>query len=178
MSANPILVVHSTNRPNARSHVVATYYETLLRQAHIPTAMLTLGNLPNDFTARALYHNKGKHAGFNALTKKMDAFHKYVFVVPEYNGSFPGVLKAFIDGYAIPQVFRNKKAALVGVGKGRRGNIMGLSHLSDIFQYLGMALYPMQAKLANIPDITLENFSQYSTYTSLLAEQVQGFITF
>ena len=41
--------------------------------------------------------------------------------MPQYNGSFPGVFKAFIDGYAYPNVFKGDKAALVGVSKGFRG---------------------------------------------------------
>ena len=42
----------------------------------------------------------------------MSQSEKFVFIVPEYNGSFPGVLKTFIDGLAFPDTFEQKKNVL------------------------------------------------------------------
>ena len=178
MPENATLVVSTTNRPNALSTTVATYCKGLLTAMGVVTEQLNLTELPADFTVEALYAKKGSHQGFNKLGAKMDAFSKYLFVVPQYNGSFPGVFKAFIDGYANPNIFKGKKAALVGVSKGFQGGIMGLSHLTDILMYLGMTVYPMQPKLSNMPDTTLATLEAHPHYLALLKEQAVGFSAF
>ena len=70
--------------------------------------------------------------------EKIQSCDKFVFVVPEYNGSFPGVFKAFVDGLKYPASFKDKKCALVGISSGTQGGALALSHLTDIFNYLGM----------------------------------------
>ncbi len=45
---------------------------------------------------------------------------KFIFIIPEYNGTFPGVLKAMIDNSDI--IRYHKKAILTGVSSGRAGN--------------------------------------------------------
>ena len=178
MKNEPILVLSSTNRPNALTKSVSIYYHNLLQQKNIPATLLDLQGLPADFTVSALYGNKGKNKVFNDLTNQLDTHHKYIFVVPEYNGSFPGVLKAFIDGYAYPQVFQGKKAALVGVSKGHQGNMMGLSHLQHILIYLGMTIFPNQPKMAGMTDTSPDYLLQHPDHLARLNRQADAFINF
>ena len=178
MNPEPILVVCTTNRPHSLTATVAGYYYELLQGKKVPVARLSLMDLPDDFTMSALYANKRKNADFNLLIAKMDLYKKYVFIVPQYNGSFPGVFKAFIDGYAEANIFVGKKCALVGVSKGRQGGVMGLSHLTDILHYLGMVVHPMQPKLCNMPDTNLATLEGKSKYLSLLEQQANLFIHF
>ena len=105
------------------------------------------------------------------------ATKKFVFVVPEYNGSFPGILKAFIDGLQ-PSVFQEKKCALVGVSKGIQGAVLALSHLTDILHYLRVYIYPLKPKLAKIPDTQIASVLENKLYVQLLEEQAEGFIHF
>ena len=49
------------------------------------------------------------------IRDKMVASQKFVIIVPEYNGSFPGVLKTFFDGLKFPSTFTDKNCALVGI---------------------------------------------------------------
>ena len=44
-------------------------------------------------------------------------------VVPEYNGSFPGALKYFIDMLRFPESFEHKPVAIVGVASGEWGGL-------------------------------------------------------
>ena len=177
-SSLPILVVATTNRPNSLTATVSHYYMELLQSAKVSCSLLSLTDLPHDFTHSALYANKGQNKAFNELARMMDIYHKYLFVVPQYNGSFPGVFKAFIDGYAEANIFAEKKCALVGVSRGHQGAIMGLSHLSDFLQYLGMTIYPMQPKLANMPAEDRDTLMNKPGYLSLLKKQAAGFIQF
>ena len=174
----PILVLSTTNRPHALTTTVATYYAALLQRKKVPTTLLKLVDLPADFTSTALYANKRKNPAFNRFLDLLDRFQKYVWIVPQYNGSFPGVLKAFLDGYAVPNVFAGKKCALVGVSKGKQGAVMGLSHLTDILHYLGMTIYPMQPKLSEMPDTTLAALEARPHYLRQLEGQAGAFIDF
>ena len=82
-----------------------------------------------------------------SLRDKVQSSDKLVFVVPEYNGSFPGVLKTFIDSLKYPQGVRDKKAGLIGVSSGVQGGVFAMSHLSDIFNYLGMHVFGTKTKI-------------------------------
>lgn len=173
-----ILVVAGTNRKGSLTAQVAQYYATLLHKKGLDHQVLDLINLPKDFTVSALYDNMGQDKAFNALKAPIEAASKYVFIIPEYNGSFPGIFKAFIDGLPFPHTFKGKKCALVGLSKGPRGGVCALSHLTDIFHYLKMSVYPLSPTLSNIKDSKLATILSNKTYVQLLEEQVAGIIDF
>ncbi|MEM7174067.1 MAG: NADPH-dependent FMN reductase [Bacteroidota bacterium] len=172
-----ILVLSTTNRPSSLSQVIAEYYCNYLKSKAISTQLLKLTDLPADFTKTALYAYKGKNEIFNQLIQPLQIAKKIVCIVPEYNGSFPGVLKAFIDGLD-RSIFTHKKCALVGVSKGHQGAIIALSHLTDIFHYLGMAVYPLQPKLSKVASPTLAAVKAHQHYLTKLEAQADGFINF
>lgn len=144
-----ILIISGTNRSEALSPLCAEAYAQIANSEGIETEIIDLRELPADFTFTALYGNAGKNEDFNALREKMKLADKFVFVVPEYNGSFPGVLKAFIDGLEFPDTFTGKKAALIGVSAGMLGSSHAMSHLTDILNYCGTHV------LARKPRLTL-----------------------
>ncbi|MCY7353331.1 MAG: NAD(P)H-dependent oxidoreductase [Cytophagaceae bacterium] len=142
-----ITIVVGTNRKNSRTREVAQYYQNLLRQEKVESQILDLSELPDDFTTSALYENTGKNPVFNALRTTVERADQYVFIVPEYNGSFPGVLKAFLDGLSYPSKLMHKQAALVGLSDGIQGGALALSHLNDIFSYLGLNVLAQRVKI-------------------------------
>lgn len=172
-----ILVLSTTNRPQSLTQVVAKYYVQYLHTKKIPAQLMQLTDLPTDFTHTALYAHKGKNKLFNQLANQIQRVQKYIFIVPEYNRSFPGVFKAFIDGLD-KNIFRNKKCALVGVSQGHQGAIIALSHLTDIFHHLGMTIYPIQPKLSKIATPTLASVQAHTGYLDKIKEQADGFIHF
>ena len=173
-----ITIIAGTNRKNSLTASVAHYYSELLYKKGCDNQVLELTRLPPDFTGSALYGNMGKNNDFNRLKDMMEAADKYVFIIPEYNGSFPGVFKAFIDGLPFPTTFRGKKCALVGVSKGVQGGVFALSHLTDIFHYLRMHVYPLKPRLANIRDSSIQTVLANEQYVQLLEDQAEGIIHF
>ncbi|GAB4239490.1 MAG: hypothetical protein Tsb0034_15540 [Ekhidna sp.] len=143
-----ITIVSGTNRQNSNSLLVATHYQEILKEKNTPSTLLDLTELPANFIESALYDQQGKNEAFNPILNHMKDAQKFVFVVPEYNGSFPGVLKVFLDALDFPGTLQGKKCALVGISSGIQGSVMAMSHLTDIFNYLGMHV------LANKPKIT------------------------
>jgi chromate reductase, NAD(P)H dehydrogenase (quinone) len=173
-----ITIITGTNRPSSNSRAVANLYSELLGQRNVASQILDLADLPADFTVSALYDNTGTNQAFNTLSSLIATSDKFVFIVPEYNGSFPGVLKAFIDGLEYPNTFKNKKAALVGLSSGVQGSGLAMSHLTDIFNYLGMHVLALKPRLAQIEKNLKEGTITNELYLELLNQQIDQFITF
>ncbi|GAB3332994.1 hypothetical protein GCM10027429_13040 [Marivirga atlantica] len=173
-----ITIVAGTNRKNSVSSRVAALYHDLLSKKGYKASVIDLAELPADFTVSALYENSGKNDEFNPFREQISSSEKFVFIIPEYNGSFPGVLKAFIDGLEYPNSFRNKKCALVGISSGVQGGGLALSHMTDIFNYLGMHVLALKPKLARIESNFDGEEITDDLYNELLAEQAEQLIQF
>lgn len=174
----PILVVAGSNRVGSLTQAVATHYVKALQDHAQAAQLLSLQQLPEDFTQRALYEHREKHPGFNRLIAPLYSSTKYVFIVPTYNVSFPGVLKAFIDGLPVKKIFPGKKIALVGLSEGRSGGALALSHLTDILLYLGAIVHPLQPQLAHVASPTWEAVAARPDYIRLLQRQIVAFSAF
>ncbi|MGL1886241.1 MAG: NAD(P)H-dependent oxidoreductase [Reichenbachiella sp.] len=172
-----ITIISGTNRPESVSLLISNIYKQLIEERGENAQIIDLKNLPADFIQTALYGNSGKNEEFNTYRETMKQSQKMVFVVAEYNGSFPGVLKAFIDGLIFPSTFTDKKAALIGISSGVQGAGLALSHLTDIFNYCGMHVLAQKPKLSRIEENLTEN-KLSDLYHSLLVEQVDKFLKF
>ncbi|HRP32593.1 MAG TPA: NAD(P)H-dependent oxidoreductase [Agriterribacter sp.] len=125
-------VISGTNRPGSNTIKVARQYFQLLEKKGIAAYFVTLEGLDVN----------GRNDQLRDLEKEvLIPTHKFIFVVPEYNGSFPGVLKAMIDNTDIEKVWWDKKALLTGVSTGRAGNLRGMEHLTGVLHYLKMNVH-------------------------------------
>ncbi|MDN5211560.1 NAD(P)H-dependent oxidoreductase [Fulvivirgaceae bacterium BMA12] len=173
-----ITIIAGTNRKNSKSKMVSKIYQGILSELGAESTILDLANIPSDFIVSALYENSGKNTDFNKYRQIVEETSKFVFIVPEYNGSFPGVLKAFIDGLKYPDSFTNKKCALVGISSGVQGGGLAVSHLTDIFNYCGMHVLALKPKLARIEANTVDEKIINELYQELLETQAQQLIDF
>tara|TARA_R110000787_G_scaffold285493_2_gene401397 strand:+ start:841 stop:1206 length:366 start_codon:yes stop_codon:yes gene_type:complete len=64
-------------------------------------------------------------------------YDKIVMIVPEWNRSIPFMLKQMIDNSGWPSTLKNKDIYLIGTSGGIGGNMLGISHLTDILHYVG-----------------------------------------
>lgn len=174
-----ITIVVGTNRKNSMSAKIAQYYQGILQSKFDgETQIVDLADLPADFTGTALYEQNGSNAEFNKLREQVQSSEKLVFIVPEYNGSFPGVVKAFIDGFKYPEGIRDKKGALIGVSSGIQGGVFAMSHLTDIFNYLGMHVLAIKPKLAGIEKNWDGTRVTNDLYNQLLHQQAEKLVKF
>ena len=172
-----ITIICGTNRKKSVSRILTHIYQEILKELNVDSQTIYLEDLPDNFTISALYENAGKDEVFNTFRNTMKGAQKMVFIVPEYNGSFPGVMKAFIDGLIFPDTFTDKKCALVGISSGVQGAGLALSHLTDIFNYCGMNVLAQKPKLSRIEEnLTENNLSEL--YHTLLEEQADKLIEF
>lgn len=104
---------------------------------------------------------------------------RFVFVMPEYNGSFPGILKTMLDNTDIKACWWGKKALLTGLADGRAGNFRGLEHMTGILQYLHMHVYWDKLPLSRINEEMDETggFARPATKAAI-ETQLAGFLNF
>ncbi|MDP1575003.1 MAG: NADPH-dependent FMN reductase [Coxiellaceae bacterium] len=77
------------------------------------------------------------------LKKEIQEADAVLFVTPEYNRSFPGVLKNAIDWASRPygkNAFAKKPAAICGASPGAIGSACAQNHLKPVLNYLDMAV--------------------------------------
>lgn len=143
-----ITIIAGTNRKNSITSKVALYYKKLLTKKGLSCQILDLASLPRDFLFSSLYGEENDE--FIQITQKY-IFNpmKLIVITPEYNGSFPGIMKAFIDGWD-PRKVSGKWVALVGVSSGRQGNARGMDDLTNIFNYLKINVVPVKPPLSQI----------------------------
>lgn len=131
--------------------LVSTKYAKHLADKGQSSKILNLQDLPNDFIYNDMYGNRS-----DEMKKVIDTYfekaEKFVFVIPEYNGSFPGVLKAFVDCIP-PQSFHNKKAGLIGLSSGFAGSQRGMDQFSNVLNYLKVNVLFSKPKLSQIEAI-------------------------
>ena len=157
---------------------LAEYYSSVLKTHAVNSTILDLSTLPDDFLFTPQYENAGKNPTFNKFQQQVDDHEKLVFIVAEYNGSFPGVLKAFIDGLDYPDTLKDKKAALVGISAGDQGGALALSHLSDILSFLGTHVHAFRPRLSSLEKNFRDGKFINKLYADLIEEQAKSLITF
>ena len=141
-------IIASTNRANSNTLKVAKYYQNQLDKKGLPTRLFDLQELPLNFISDDLYGKKT--AAFQKIQELITDTTKFLFVIPEYNGSYPGVLKTLIDACAFPESFYEKKACLVGISSGKYGNVRGIEHFSGVCSYLHLHVMPMRLHISSV----------------------------
>ncbi len=104
---------------------------------------------------------------------------KFVFIMPEYNGSFPGIFKLMLDNSDIKKCWWNKKVMLVGIADGRAGNLRGLDHMTNILHYLKMHVFYNKLPFSRINDeMDKEGTILKPQSLKAINEQVDQFLKF
>jgi NAD(P)H-dependent FMN reductase len=140
MAERPILIVSGTNRPGSNAARVAAILQSNYEKLGVASAVLSLVELPKEVFDGSAYANKPP--GMVAIQDRvLDALGLHL-VVPEYNGSFPGVLKYFIDMLKFPESFMDKPIAFVGEAAGVWGGLRAVEQLQMIFGYRNAYMLP------------------------------------
>jgi chromate reductase, NAD(P)H dehydrogenase (quinone) len=142
-----ITIISGTDRADGLTHVLAQHYADVMQSKTDETVkLLSLQDIPLDYYGGEMYKKDKITAEFMAIEDAyMIPADKLFFVIPEYNGSFPGVLKLFIDACSIRSkmaIFKGKKAGMTGIATGRAGNIRGLEHFSSVMMFMGVTVLP------------------------------------
>ncbi|MFI5204406.1 MAG: NADPH-dependent FMN reductase [Flavobacteriales bacterium] len=172
----PITVISSTNRNNSFTFRVADTYQQLLIASGNDVRFFSLKDLPQDFIF-SCFNGKSVPAFDQVVAEFIKPAEKIVFIIPEYNGGYPGILKAFIDCIK-PVHFAGKKAALVGVADGHAGALRPIDHFTLILNHIKVNVYHDKPKLSNIEDYFPEAGVLADVYLERLKKQAEGFLKF
>lgn len=135
-----ITLVCGTNRPGNRSLHVVLYYKNLLD---------SMGEDPKVLLPEGISLNNRTPELERIERELLIPSDKFIFILPEYNGSFPGAIKALIDLCRIPECFYGKKALLTGLADGRAGNLRGLEHFTGILNHMKVVVHPNKLPISS-----------------------------
>ena len=122
-----ITIISGTNRADSMTLRTAQLYYKLLCDKSQDVHLLSLEN--KQVWERGL-------AMIALENQYLVPAQKFIFIMPEYNASFPGILKLLLDNSDIKKCWWYKKAALVGISDGRAGNLRGVEHMTAILHYM------------------------------------------
>ncbi len=128
-----ITIISGTNRKNSNTYKIAKEYQFILQEKGIEAGIFSLEEVD------LLHYN----AAFEKIENEIliPSTH-FIIISPEYNGSYPGVLKLLFDSSRSHEMWYHKKALLTGVATGRAGNLRGMDHLADVLNYIKITVHP------------------------------------
>jgi NAD(P)H-dependent FMN reductase len=143
-----IEIIAGTNRPDSNSSKIAALLLSWYRAEGTEAQVLDLRDLPADLFVPASFAQKP--ASFEPIQRRiLDAAGLHI-VTPEYNGTFPGVLKWFIDLLKFPESFEHRAVAFTGVAMGAWGALRSIEQLQQIFAYRNAYILPERVFLSAI----------------------------
>ncbi len=162
-------IVAGTNRNGSNTLLVAQEYQQFLQQEHIQSTIFNLEEITS--------LNRDEH--FISLEKKyLSAAEKFIFIIPEYNGAFPGVMKLMIDMTDIRTIWNGKKVLMTGIATGRSGNLRGLDTFTNICNYIKLHVLPNKLPISVInQELEFGKFYKPETVQAI-REQIKEFISF
>lgn len=179
-----ITVISGTNRLNSEAlHFASHYFDLLSKKTDEPVKLLALEQIPHDWFHPDMYEKGHQSPSLAAL---QDEFilpaTKFVYVIPEYNGGFPGALKLFIDACSVREYranFFGKKAAIIGVATGRAGNLRGIDHLTGVLHHVGTVVLPQILPISSIEKLMDSDGNITDPATLLVMERhAEAFLAF
>jgi len=150
MSSYQIAVIVGSLRKDSFNRKLATAIARL-GPAEFTFKQLEIGDLP-------LYNqddDSNQAAAVKRLKADITAAQGLLFVTPEYNRSFPGVLKNAIDHASRPygqNAWSGKPAGVLGASVGAIGTALAQQHLHNVLNYLDVPTLAQPEAFIHVKD--------------------------
>jgi NAD(P)H-dependent FMN reductase len=171
-----IEIISGTDRPNSNTAIVARFVESLYKELKVPAQILDLAALNVSDVAGGRYY-QGAIGSFKEGVERIERADGVVFIIPEYNGSYPGFLKLFVDYWKYPKTFEHRPFAFIGLGT-RWGGLRSVEHMQQVVGYRGGYVFPSRVFLTNIKDVLKEGKVVEPLMLELLKSQARDFDRF
>lgn len=169
------LIISGTNRKGSYSLQVSRIVEGIYRDLSEPCEVLSLADIPFKETFNDPYSSTLPDS-FKPFANKVEKAKALVIVSPEYNGSFPGILKYFIDHWPYPGSFTYKPVCLIGIGAGKFGGLRALEHLQGILIYRKGCICPETVLIGNVNNVVKDSVIKDQDLMKRLKLQAKKFI--
>jgi NAD(P)H-dependent FMN reductase len=171
-----IHILSATDRPNSNALKVARYADQFLAKK-ASTKVFSLKDFPIQDVVGGRYHNRPESV--KDFTDEFLEADGFVFVIPEYNGGFPGVLKLFYDYLPFPEAFSKAPVCLIGEAAGAFGALRPVEQFSQLLIYRQAHIFPERMFIQRVND----SFDEEEGLTSekmqkLWEKQLNGFPDF
>lgn len=178
-----ITVISGTNRRGSYTEKFAKhFYKIIKSKVDVPVKYFSLQKLPDDILHVGMYQNRKQSKALREIQEQiMIPANKFFVISPEYNGSFPGVLKLFIDACSIHEykpTFKGKKAGLVGIASGRAGNLRGMDHLGAVFNHVGTEVMGNKLPISKVEDLIEKNKITSESTLKVMESFVDDFLKY
>lgn len=169
-----ITIISGTNRPNSRTEFIAqNLFQLIGKFTDQEVNLIKLSEVDPGFVHPMMYSADFQHPELSKIQdEQIIPAKKWILISPEYNGSYSGIGKVFVDALSVrkyKETFKGKKIGLVGVASGRAGNLRGLDHLTTAFNYLGMHVFPNRLPLSQIEGVIKDDTLNEDTINTLNA---------
>ncbi|CAN5657965.1 hypothetical protein BH10BDE1_BH10BDE1_27130 [soil metagenome] len=141
-------IIVGTDRVGSNSKRIADVLQGLYKAAGEDVEIIELQDVMKGLVASPQYGNV-THPVLKAATDKVEHSDGLIIVTPEYNGSFPGALKYFIDHLRYPEAFEARPICFVGIG-GMFGGLRPVEHLQQVFGYRNAYVFPERIFVMNV----------------------------
>lgn len=173
-----ITLISATNNTDSHTRIISNIYFNELKK-HVDDVVFFSLEMLDGLTINNFMYDKRIEAVLQLQEKYITPASKFLFVVPEYNGSFPGVLKLFIDSLEVKKSVYGKKAGIVGVATGRAGNLRGIDHLTAILNHMQVSVLPKHFPISNVQN-ELDELNELKNVATIemLQAHAKAFINF
>ena len=162
-------IVSGTNREGSYTLKLAKEYQRILVEKKVEASLFSLEgvNLLN-------WDKAFEQIELNVIIPTSC----FIFIIPEYNGSFPGSLKVLFDTCSSHEIWFNKRALITGNATGRAGNLRGMDHLADILNYLKITVHPNKLPISAINQVMSDEGKLINKVTiEVINQQLDEFIS-
>ena len=170
-------IISGTDMPNSKSQEVSEYISNMYKAEGIDAEVITMEDFPlQDVVGGKYMESVPSVESFRQPVIDADAL---LFVIPEYNGSFPGILKMFIDYLPYPSALVKKPIAFVGIAGGVFGGLRPVEQFQMVVNYLDALQFSERVFISRVQNNfdaekgILDPFQQ-----QLLESQTRNFISF
>ncbi len=170
-----IEIIAGTDRVDSNSGKVARLLLSDYKLLGTEANLIDLSLL--DFSCAVGANYKPATGDFAAAVDRVSRAEGVVLVVPEYNGSYPGALKLFIDYWRYPESFEHRPVAFVGLG-GRWGGLRPVEHLQQVFGYRNAYIFPNRVFISNVHSVIRDGKVHDPLIEDLLKVQSREFLRF
>lgn len=173
-----ITLVSGTNREGSRSLQLTRHLQGIYKAQGAEVRLLDLSQLPADLIRPSVYGDKPESFQKDFIQPVLESSGLHI-VVAEYNGSFPGILKYFIDLLPFPESFDGRPVAFTGIAAGQFGALRAVEQLQQVFGYRNAYLFPRRVFIpASYENLDGDGHPKSDELAKRLEEQVRAFLVY
>jgi NAD(P)H-dependent FMN reductase len=139
------VILGTTRKGRMSAHAARFMVEQIQKRPSISTDLIDLSDLPMPID------DAGEEIKDSTFSSRMTMADALVIVTPEYNHSFPGLLKHVLDSCL--KEYIHKAAGIVGVSAGPFGGVRAIQDFLPVIRELGLVNIFWDVNFGNVASV-------------------------